>query len=96
MPMESDLRPSYLISNLLFGCGAIFAFVGFIFPGLLWLLITPGDVEMLPLAAITLIGILGLGLLAVAPFRRYFETKSFKEMVKQVEMQDQKRNNVSQ
>jgi cytochrome c biogenesis protein CcdA len=94
--MESDLRPSHLISNLLFGCGAIFTFVGFIFPGLLWLSITPGDVEMLPLAAITLIGFLGLALLAIAPFRRYFETRSFKEIVKHVEMQDPKSNDVSQ
>jgi cytochrome c biogenesis protein CcdA len=93
--MESDLRPSHLISNLLFGCGAIFTFVGFIFPGLLWLSITPGDVEMLPLAAITLIGFLGLALLAIAPFRRYFETRSFKEIVKHVEMQDPKSNDVS-
>ena len=94
--MESDLKPSHLISSLLFGCGGIFAFVGFIFPGWLWLLNTPGDVEMLPLAFITLLGVFGLVLLAAAPIRRHFETRSFQEVVKQVELQDQKSIDVNQ
>jgi hypothetical protein len=43
--------------------GALMAFAGFVFPGWLWCLLTPGDVEMITLAAASLCGIVGLFLL---------------------------------
>lgn len=41
------------------------AFAGFIFPGLLWCLCTPGDTEMISLVAAGLFGVAGLCLLVI-------------------------------
>ncbi|MCA0315410.1 MAG: hypothetical protein LCH63_16455 [Candidatus Melainabacteria bacterium] len=40
--------------------GAVFTFLGFIWPGWLWVLSTPGDVEMMTMAVMTAVGIIGL------------------------------------
>lgn len=40
--------------------GAGLTFLGFIWPGWLWVLSTPGDVEMLTMAVMTAVGIIGL------------------------------------
>lgn len=39
--------------------GAVLTFLGFIWPGWLWVLSTPGDVEMLTMAVMTAVGIIG-------------------------------------
>jgi len=72
---RSERKPSHTVSTVLFCVGGILSFVGFIFPGWVWLLNTPGDVEMLPLAAITLVGIVGVLSLVVGGFRRLYENR---------------------
>jgi len=51
------------VPRVLIISGAVLAFIGFIFPGLLWAFKTPGDVEMISLIFMTVIGTLGLALL---------------------------------
>jgi hypothetical protein len=72
---NSKSKSNHRTSNILFGIGAVLMFAGFIFPGWLWLVNTPGDVEMLPLAAIILVGILGVVLFVAAVVKRFLENK---------------------
>ena len=76
--MESKQKPSHSVSTALFVIGGLMAFVGFVFPGWVWLLNTPGDVEMLPLAAITLVGIVGVISLVAGGFRRLYEHRAIR------------------
>jgi hypothetical protein len=52
------------IPRMLIIVGAVLAFIGFVFPGLLWAFKTPGDVEMISLIFMTVVGTFGLALLA--------------------------------
>jgi hypothetical protein len=70
-------RNNYSISNTLLVLGGLLTILGFIYPGWALVLLTPGDVEMLPLAAITLVGFAGvLGLIAGGVLR-IRESKKF-------------------
>lgn len=62
-------------SNTLLGLGAVLTFLGFVWPGWLWVMLTPGDVEMLPLAAITIVGIAGILILIVGALWRVRESR---------------------
>ncbi|HEY9731766.1 MAG TPA: hypothetical protein V6C89_07630 [Drouetiella sp.] len=72
--MESKFG-THKISIALFCVGGVLCFIGFVFPGWLWLLNTPGDVEMLPLVAITLVGFAGVVTLVIAGIRRVAESR---------------------
>ena len=72
---NSNSKNKHLASNILFAVGAVMMFIGFVFPGWLWLLNTPGDMEMLPLAAITIAGVLGLIMIIGAFVKRRLEKK---------------------
>lgn len=60
-------------SNFLFVLGGILAFLGFVYPGWIWVLSTPGDVEMISLVVITAVGAIGVLIIAVAAFKRFRE-----------------------
>lgn len=68
-------RSNHAASKALFGLGAVLAFIGFVWPGWAWVLLTPGDVEMLPMAAITVVGLLGVVILIAGGFRRVYEKR---------------------
>lgn len=70
-------RSNYSISNTLLVLGGLLTILGFIYPGWAWVLLTPGDVEMLPLAAITLVGFAGVLSLIAGGVLRIRESKKF-------------------
>ncbi len=76
--MESSKKRDHAVSSFLFWIGGILTFLGFLWPGWVWILLTPGDVEMLTLAALTVIGIVGVLILIAGGFRRARE-KSVQE-----------------
>ncbi|HEY9679488.1 MAG TPA: hypothetical protein V6C76_15880 [Drouetiella sp.] len=51
------------VPSMLIIAGAVLTFIGFVFPGLLWAFRTPGDVEMVSLIFMTLVGTVGLALM---------------------------------
>jgi|688.fasta_scaffold245471_3 hypothetical protein len=63
------------VSNFLFGIGGVLTFLGFIFPGWLWILSTPGDVEMISLALVTLVGVAGFLTMSAGRAKRASEDK---------------------
>lgn len=69
-------KNNHTVSNALFAVGAVFTFLGFIWPGWLWVLNTPGDVEMLSMAVITVVGMAGVLSLIAGGFRRFCENRS--------------------
>jgi hypothetical protein len=74
---SSSKHINHTQSAILFWVGGLLAFIGFVFPGWLWVLTTPGDVEMLPLTAITAIGIAGIIVLLIAVLKRVNESKQW-------------------
>jgi hypothetical protein len=58
VPWHSFLSPLIII-------GFVMTFLGFVFPGWLWLLNTPGDTEMITLGAATACGIIGVILMLI-------------------------------
>ncbi len=68
-------KNDHVVSNALFGVGSVFTFLGFVWPGWLWVLNTPGDVEMLTMAVLTIVGVAGVLILIAGGVRRLYEKK---------------------
>lgn len=70
--MESNNKnpQNHTTANAFLVVGGIMSFFGFIFPGWAWVLSTRGDTEMLPLAAITIVGVIGVILCIVGAVKR--------------------------
>ncbi|MBK9202942.1 MAG: hypothetical protein IPL73_10995 [Candidatus Obscuribacter sp.] len=60
MTHKTSSNPAWQGSLIVILIGAIMAFLGFVFPGLYWCLNTPGDTEMISLAAALLFGLAGV------------------------------------
>lgn len=45
--------------------GLVLSFLGFVYPGWTWLMLTPGDTEMISLVGVTAVGAIGLVLLII-------------------------------
>ncbi len=71
MEKNKNKMSNHRLSTVLFCAGGAMSFFGFVFPGWAWVLMTPGDTEMVPLTLVTIVGILGLILVLVAAFRRF-------------------------
>lgn len=56
---KSHEKNDCYVSKAALVVGAVLTFLGFIWPGWLWVLCTPGDVEMLTMAVMTAVGIIG-------------------------------------